>query len=329
MGKALEAVRGIVDRYGRELARSKVLEKTTAPAPLDFEALAEEHGVSFHKTPMLDIVQMAEANRSEEAEGDPEYYRFARANQMSFDPRQGLVRRSILDVGYTGDLNLYTPRRIVDGFVSDDSFPTAPDAVYVYRRAEEVDEKVPELDDIREEVIAAWKMQKAFPLALAQAEDQAKKAEEQADKSLAEVFPGLAGQVIVTNEFSWMTRGSMPSGAGARPTLSAVNGMQQDQPVNVPGAGREFMSSIFALPVGGVGTAANQPKTTVYVARVAGESMTDEQRRELFFASGVTPDVEALMQNDQVNVIGQWYRDLDKEYRVSWKRVPDQSWQVQ
>jgi hypothetical protein len=163
-------------------------------------------------------------------------------------------------------------------------------------------------------------------MAVKEAEAKAEKASQQAGKSLAEVFPDLASQVIVTNEFSWMTRGSVPSGAGARPVLSAVNGMQQEQPVNVPGAGSEFMSSIYTLPVDGVGTAANQPKTTVYVARVASESMTAEQRREMFFASGVTPDVEALMQNDQVNVIGKWYEELDKEYRVSWKRVPERSW---
>jgi hypothetical protein len=329
MSQALETVRGTVDRYGRELARSKVLGQTQTPQQLDYNALAQEHGLTYHKTPLLDIVQMAEASRSEEAEGDPDYYKFARATQMSFDPRQGLVRRSILDVGFTGDLNPFSPRRLVDGFVSDDSFPTAPEAVYIYWRAEEVAEKVPELKDIRDDVVEAWKKQKAFPLAVKEAEEKAKKANEQADKSLAEVFPDLAGQVIVTNEFSWMTRGSMPSGAGARPMLSAVNGMQQEQPVNVPGAGRDFMSSVFSLPVGATGAAANQPKTTVYVARVANESLSQEQRRELFFASGMTPDVEALMQNDQVDVIGKWYNDLDKEYKVSWQRDPTQSWDVQ
>ena len=105
--------------------------------------------------------------------------------------------------------------------------------------------------------------------------------------------------------------------------------MQQDQPINVPGAGPDFMSSIFQLPVDGVGVAPNQPKTTVYVAHVVGESTTRDQRRELFFASGVTPDVESLMQNDQIDVIGQWYEDLDKEYKVSWKLAPDDSWDVQ
>ncbi len=328
MTKAMDVVRSGVDRYGRELARSKALNDASPPTPLDFAALAQENGVSYHKTPLLDIVQMAEANRAEEVEGDPDYYQFARASEMSFDPRQGLVRRSILDSGFTGDLNPFTPRRLVDGFVSDDSFPTAPDAIYVYWRAEEVPEIVPELKDIREEVIATWKTQKAFPLALQAAQDKATTAGQQSGKSLAEVFPDLASQVISTNEFSWMTRGSMPSGAGARPTLSPVNGMQQGQPVNVPGAGREFMASVFGLQVEGIGTAPNQPKTIVYVVRMAGESLSYDQRREMFFASGMTAEVGALMQEDQVNVISQWYEDLDREYKVSWKRDPSRSWEL-
>ena len=72
---------------------------------------------------------------------------------------------------------------------------------------------VPELEDIRDEIVDAWRKQVAFLLAKAEAE---RLAEEAGDKVLAEVFADREGlEVFEPLEFSWMTIGSTPFGGVA------------------------------------------------------------------------------------------------------------------
>ena len=195
---------------------------------------------------------------------------------------------------------------------------------------EEEPEKVPELDEVREQVIAAWKMKQALPLAQAEAEQMAKQARE-AGKPLGEVFPESADTVISTSQFSWMTRGSMPGGMGGRPMLSPVNGIADNQPVNVSGAGNEFMRSIFGLDVGQVGTATNEPQAFVYVVRIESEDLSEEDRREAFYAyatssTGLTQEIYSLAQEDQAEIIRDWFLAIEKDYGVKWAREADNNW---
>ena len=61
----------------------------------------------------------------------------------------------------------------------------------------------------------------------------------------------------------------------------------------------------------------------MYVVRVDSEEPTDEQRREAFFTAGLTPEVDYLVQMEQVDIIRDWYTGLEKDYQISWKRDPE------
>ena len=228
------------------------------------EAIARENNLVYQKTPLLDQADIAEIQRLDPADGEPAYYEFARATETLFGQQTGMIRRTIIDVGFEREVELYLPRRLVDGILPEGSFPIPPEKLYLYWRTEVVPEAVPPLEEIREEVARASKMQKALPLAEKKAADMARQAAEAA-KPLAEVFADNAKKVIRTTEFSWMTRGALPGSTGSRPILSPVNGFADGQPVSVSGAGNDFMKAVFALAVGQVGTAVNQPQTFVYL----------------------------------------------------------------
>ncbi len=169
-------------------------------------------------------------------------------------------------------------------------------------------------------------MQQALPLAEAKAVALAKQATADTGKSLAEVFPESASSVIRTTQFSWMTRGSLPSGSGGRPMLSPINGMADNRPVNVAGAGNDFMAAVFALDVGQVGTATDEAHAFVYVVRIDSEDLTDEQRREAFFTGGYTQDVHSLVQEEQSTILRDWFEGVEKDFQVTWKRPAEDNW---
>jgi len=167
--------------------------------------------------------------------------------------------------------------------------------VFIYWREQVVPEQVPPLNDVREEVVRAWKLQQALPLARAQAERMAKQAAEAA-RPLAEVFADNAAKVITTNPFTWMTLGALPGSMRREPPrLSVVTGKTTGgEGVTIAGAGQDFMQAVFDLDVGQVGVAVNQPQKFVYVVRVLTVEPSDEQRREAFFAAGMTSEVYDL-----------------------------------
>ncbi len=111
--------------------------------------------------------------------------------------------------------------------------------------------------------------------------------------------------------------------------MSPVNGIADNQPVNVAGAGNDFMASVFALEVGQVGTATDEAHAFAYVVRIESEDLTDEQRRDAFFAGGYTQDVHSLVQEEQTTILRDWFDGVEKELQVSWQRTPESNWRTE
>ncbi|MCU0960951.1 MAG: hypothetical protein MUF48_12675, partial [Pirellulaceae bacterium] len=59
MDKAIQAASVVVERFGKQLTRAKVLEGSSRPDPVDWEAVAREHQLHFGKTPLLDVLDIA------------------------------------------------------------------------------------------------------------------------------------------------------------------------------------------------------------------------------------------------------------------------------
>jgi len=166
------------------------------------------------------------------------------------------------------------------------------------------------LADARKHVIDFWKRQKAFELAMVDAQKMADKAK--AAPSLREVVAD-SGIVITSPPFSWMSTGSLGFG---QPELSRVPGIDL--------AGQDFMQAVFSQKVNGAGAAPNQPHTRVYVVRVLSEQPDEERLRSQFLDSGYNQFVIMLAQSEALQTSVEWYRGIEKQYQVKWQRPPDE-----
>jgi hypothetical protein len=290
MDEALEDARREIDVYFRKRMKWQGLKEAKLegeePTPLDPDALAEKFGFTAGETPLVDEIGI----------GD---FELGKAYRFSFNQRQ-VQTITFAQIAYAEGIPLYKADQIR-------SFEV--DVEFLYWKVEEQEPYVPELADIRQEVVDAWKQGEALQVAKVEAEKLAKKIKgtepmmESLDKDLAE-------KVVETNEFSWMTEGAVPMGFG-QPTLSSVDGVEF--------AGMDFMESVFSLDPGETGVAVNQPQTIVYVVRVASESPDEEELRQKFLQGGFYRAV-SLAGMERYRFMGEWYRDLDKEMEVEWHR---------
>jgi hypothetical protein len=286
LDKGLAEVRREVDRYAKRIKRNR----DETPEPLDLEAFAAERGFTTGATPLVDGLEVEE-------------YELGRAyEQVDFTwPPQ---RQSFAELAYQDDVPLYRPAQVR----GEDR-----DVNFVYWRVEQREAFVPELEQIRDEVIEAWKLREARTLALA----EARRLADQANKSGKSLTETLADQeqlvVTETNEFSWMSTGLTPGGMST-PGLSSVDG--------VDGIGEEFMRSVFALDVGQSGVAINQPETIVYVVRVASEQPGEDELRQRFLEGGRSFEAQQIANVEGGQQLRQWYEGLDEAHGVTWNRPP-------
>ena len=114
-----------------------------------------------------------------------------------------------------------------------------------------------------------------------------------------------------------MTIGNVPQNPFAmEPRLSEVEGV--DQP------GEQFMRAVFSLPQGGVGVAANEPQTIVYVVQLAEYARPlDELRRD--FAAEQPMRYLGVAREDQRQLYLAWLDKVEKAADVHWLRPADQS----
>ena len=173
---------------------------------------------------------------------------------------------------------------------------------------------VPPLDEIRSEVVQAWKLNKARELAKKRGEEYAEQARTQ-KKSLAELFGSQPNmKVSEPAPFSWLTLGNVPLQQGAEPRLSEVDGVDQ--------AGPDFMRMVFGLSAGGVGIAFNQPQDIVYVVRAIEFEPSEEQLRDEFARENPMRYLSAARE-DQRAIYRHWIEDLKTDADVRWLRQAD------
>lgn len=282
---ALKAIESAIDKYGRELRRQEFSPENEPPAAVDFQALAGEHGMTAGKTDLVDPLGIEE-------------YELGKAYQFSFAGGQ-FQQIPFAQLAY-GDGQLYSVKRIRGSEL---------DVEFLYWKTAQEEGYVPELDEVRDEIVDAWKKQKAFVLAKSAAEDFVK---ELGDKKLSEAVAEREElQILETPEFSWMTRGFAGFGGDQQPpSLSTIEGVES--------AGNDFMRDIFSLDAGETGVAVNQPETHVYVVHILSESPSEEIRRETFLISGITPDVQGMAMGEFATLWQSWYADLEREMQVEW-----------
>jgi len=285
-----DGLRGRMDKYGSAWSKYEdaLIKGKTAiePAPLDFDALAKELGLTAGKTGLISQID-------------------AQGSDIGSSVIEG--REPAWLIAFTS-LSKYRPEMSRDGQGN----------YYLFWKTQDERERVPKFDDqgVRDEVLRTWKMIRARSLAMTEADKLAGEARK-SDKFLKQTFadrPDL--HVIFPEPFSWMTFGNVPLGsAPSAARLSAVPGI--DMP------GQEFMRAVFDLQPRQVGTALNAPKTAAYVVRVTELSPSENVLWALFEVDNFST-YAPVAQEDQRQIYIAWLDEIKAAVGFKWEKKPEQ-----
>ena len=183
---------------------------------------------------------------------------------------------------------------------------------YLSWKTEDQPEFTPSFQSARDDVLRAWRIVEARPLARKAAEEIATEAK--AGKTLEQIAAARGGlDVEKAGPFTWLTRGTAPFGSA--PELS--------QPEGLAMPGDELMRAVFDLEPGQTAVAFNEPKTVCYAIRLVSLEPDDAQLKDLFLASSQDPRRLATVADDDTrSVYDGWMKSILERYAVSWKREP-------
>ncbi len=230
-------------------------------------------------------------------------FEIGQAFDIAIYGRQNVQRILFSDVAYQPNLTPFRPNLFPKLDMATDR--------YVYWLTDVAEEYIPELDEVRTQVVETWKQGRALELAQADAATLVEKARQAGTTLQQSLSSDRHTQFINTGEVSWVTA---PFQEGATPTISPINGAED--------AGPEMRARLFRLPPGGIDFAPNMPKNKVYVFRVEAESPDVEVRREQFLKEGVDAPILFLARRDSMVGLTEWYRELTDRHGVDWQRDP-------
>ena len=88
------------------------------------------------------------------------------------------------------------------------------------------------------------------------------------------------------------------------------------------------MKAVFSLQPGQAAVAPNERHSRVYVVRFLSQEPSDEILRQQFLDTGrsfVNFQGRLIANQDRQEFVNDWYRELEKQYRVTWHRPPQQA----
>lgn len=216
-------LRKVYNPYGEKMAMAAA-EKKPLPDPpeilADLSGVAEEYGLVLEKTPLLSGLQMARDSLIGKA----------------VDARTG--RMNVTQLMFV-KLDLYDPALAQD---IDGNW-------YLALKVEDLPRSVPPLDDIRDEVVKAWKHEEATKLALEKAKSLASECQEGAT-TIGEFLTGKSAddsgdfEVVTTDLFSFMSFNVAQTNPQQGPRLSEA------PPLTA--VGPDLMTAAFQLKEGDV-----------------------------------------------------------------------------
>jgi len=297
MDEALSKARQRIEGYYKENVYWEIQKAKDPNIPRpefpDFSDLGTAEQVKFDEIPLVDPIEVQQ-------------HGLGQAYELNLLENR-VQRISFAEMAFSDNLPNYKSREIPAYEI---------DCKFLFWKTDEAEPRIPELDEIRDAVVLRWKQQKAVDKAMTFADEQAEIARG-ANKSLAQCDIDLAGRTIVqTGDISWMTGGNVPMGGGGAPRLGSIPG--------VPGAGFEFMKTVFRTPRGGICVAIDEPKENVYLVRVESTKPDDTVRRDGFNEMGAElPGLHYLARLENSRFVNDWVEELLDRYEVDWKSDPN------
>jgi SurA N-terminal domain len=288
MQEVLGQLREKLVKYGTERTRWEMKhdrDKTLKPPkPLDFESLAAEYDVSAHKTDLVAAIALRDA---------------------------GGIGESIVGQGTSFLAYAFGQWPLYQAATSADSAGNQ----YLVWKTDQQPARVPELSEIRDDVVRAWKMIEARKPAVEHAKSLVETARKDeltlADLATRDELPAP----IKPEPFSWLTYGATVNiNNNMPPRLSAVAGIED--------AGNEFMQVVFSQPVGGINIAFNNPQSICYVVEVTEFEPGLPTLQRTFLADDYRTYARVALPRQQQMVLA-WNNSIKQEAGLKWVRPPD------
>jgi hypothetical protein len=317
-----QAIRSAADavfaQRSRYLAESDSGEGTVSHEEIEsrMRKYADEHGLKFEETKYL-----SEAELREEGAG---------SIGTATDPSDGAapnanVRPVWQRLRQSAPIQLFDPMVVENGLTSD---------LYAVWKTGDRVEHVPTLDEpgVQEEVVQAWKLEKARPLA----DERAQKLADLVRDSKKGMAEALKDQTItgkegspqltsrLTESFSWLRESSAP-----QPDMFRPSPPQLTQVAAIKNISPEFMRTIFKeMSNGEIRSIPNRDKSVYYVVEVTDRfpsTPEDENlfrqmflRENLFMGPfGESPyRYQMRLQDSRIHLA--WVTELQKKYGVRW-----------
>ncbi len=292
----LAAVRTKLDRYygdqvSYQIKRDRGLD-VVAPTLPDFSDFESDIPIRVESTPLVDEVEI-------------ENYDIGKAYSLDF--QGGEFQQTPFNAVAFSPVPLFKANQ----------FPRSEAAteIFLYWRVELKESYEPKLDEVREQVIAAWKKQKAVDLAKVEAERLVAKAAD-GELSLSESLIDDCDEFFETPEISWYTGGDVPFDPNSVPQVTPIAGL--DDP------SYELYERLFSLPVGKVGYGLNAPQDTVYIFRIR-EANPDLSVLQAGFLQNAVAlrGLDYIREAENRRMLTQGYEDLLEGNDVEWKREPE------
>jgi peptidyl-prolyl cis-trans isomerase D len=234
-----------------EAKKSGGTSKVSLPTPKDLKDVADREHMNYEKTDLLS---------REEAES---HGQIATA-EVGLTPLSG--GHKFAEEIFDPKMGLFEPIELTDVLGRR----------YLVRKLRDEAPHVPPLDQVRAEVVRAWKMSKARPLAQKAAEELAKRLK---SKGEAVKEPKLDDyRVIAIPPVTRSQTSFMPTS-----TMFDTGTVVQTPIPEISQAGDAFRDAYFGLKAGELTVTANQPKTTYYVLSL-------DRREPVSFASLYAPN---------------------------------------
>ncbi len=258
--------------------------KVTRPS---LQKLADELGLTYGTTDLVDRAKFLQTDLG---------------RSFVDMQNQGLGQMPVARFGMTPNYEPFTP---ASSFFFDQLSTTPDIRQYIFWKTDQQQARIPELNEVREEVIAAWKTQQARSLAQAAAEAISKKLGSGEDPWQDAITAEQKALVVPTDPFTWLSSMSESPQISIIPTLDSV--------------GQEFMQKVFTLGEGKSGVAPNQGQSVYYVFRVVDFTPSINELRDQFASDPAKFAVRRVAQVEGQRVYEGWYESIEDRLQVRWE----------
>lgn len=315
-GKAMEALRDASLKFaqqgGFDLSRSDPKEtgRLVERSREELEGVAKTYGLKFGDTNLLTARALSEL---------PGIGKAQEPSASELEP--GGVRTTI-DLAFESESLCHALE-----VESPASGAGASRDQYIFWKVQHVPSHIPTFDEagVKDEVLAAWKLQQALPEVKKRADELAKLASN-SKESMAAVLAGqtvtgdaksLALTVQESPEFSWFRESTAPDMSMRQAPIQLSN------PVVVTAAGMRFMEYVFnELAEGAVGVTFNDDASNCYVVKVVARRPADREAFKSAPLFSPSSPVGSLAQRQQQLTFNGFVQQLEKAYAVK-RHTPD------